>query len=318
MRNSLPALSRQYVKLCDLRDFADPGLRSMLREIVGPGQPEESEVQRKFWEYALLGSYLDEVGAITPEAQVLAVAAGHEAPLYWLSNRVARMLATDIYGDGGFNVEGREADASMLTDPSAFAPYDYRPDHLEVAHMNALALDLPDESFDIVFSLSSIEHFGGAPGAERGAAEMARVLKPGGHLVIVTECFVGSHVLDSPRVQNAIRILTRGRVCTTATAEQRVLEVFTPEEIQKHVVEPTGLPLVQPLDLTVSDETFDNLIRWVGDGELTPKTGKDYPHILLKGHGSPWTSAFLAFQKPAVQDAPLPATPPRTARSGPG
>ncbi|MCW3038525.1 MAG: class SAM-dependent methyltransferase [Solirubrobacterales bacterium] len=300
MRNPAPALSRQYVKLCDLQDFADPGLRAMLRQIVGPGYAPETEVRRKFWEYALLGSYLEEVGAITPEAQVLAVAAGHEEPLYWLSNRVARVLATDIYGDGGFNVEGREADASMLTDPGAFAPYDYRPDHLEVAHMNALALDLPDESFDVVFSLSSIEHFGGAPGAEQGAAEMARVLKPGGHLVIVTECFVGSSILDDARVQNAIRILTRGRRCTTATARQRVLEVFTPEEIQKHVVAPTGLSLVQPLDLTVSEKTFDNLIHWVGAGELTPKTGNDYPHILLQGHGSPWTSAFLAFQKPAA------------------
>ena len=291
------ALSRQFVKLCDLPDFEDPKLRAKLREIIAPGAMPHEELRRKYWEYAMLGLYLAEVGALREDAEALAVAAGHEEPLYWLANRMRRVLATDIYGEGEFSY--REAAASMLTDPQAFAPYPYREDHLEVRSMNALALDLPDESFDVVFSLSSIEHFGEPAAIATAAREMARVLRPGGHLVIVTECLVGRHPLDPPLVQYAIRLVTLGRRCRAATPRQRVIDAFTARELERDVIGPTGLRLVQPLDETVSPQTFENLIHWVGAGELHPRTGDPYPHILLKAHGSPWTSAFLAFHKPA-------------------
>jgi SAM-dependent methyltransferase len=289
------ALSRHFVKLCDRRDFDDPALRAKLREIAPGHQPDE-EVRRKFWEYAMLGLYLEEVGALHEEADALAVAAGHEEPLFWMANRIRRMVATDIYGEGGF--AAREADASMLEDPAAFAPYPYREDRLEVRSMNALDLDFADASFDIVFSLSSIEHFGGPADVQRAAHEMARVLRPGGHLVIVTECLVGRHVLDRPLVQFGIRLATLGRKATAARPNKRIIDAFTPAEIERNIVRPTGLDLVQPLRTDISPESWENLTRWVGAGELYPRTGRPYPHILLQAHGSPWTSAFLAFCKP--------------------
>ena len=49
----------------------------------------------------------------------------------------------------------------MLTDPASHAPFPYREDRLEVVYADARELPFPDESFDVVFSLSSIEHFGG-------------------------------------------------------------------------------------------------------------------------------------------------------------
>ena len=290
------ALSRQYCKLCDLRDFDDPQLRAKIREIVAAGGPPDEERRRKYWEYAMLALYLEEVGAIREDAEALSVAAGHEEPLYWMANRIRRVLATDIYGDGGFS--DREAEATMLTDPASFAPYGYREDHLEVRSMNALALDLPDASFDIVFSLSSIEHFGSPAQIATAAREMARVLRPAGQLVIVTECFVGSHPLDSPLVQSAIRVATLGRRCSTATPRKRITDVLTAKEIKRDIVAASGLELAQPLDEAVSPETYDNLITWSGDNDLTFRSGKPFPHILLKGHGSPWTSAFLALRKP--------------------
>jgi SAM-dependent methyltransferase len=290
-----PALSRQYVKLCDLPDFEDQQLRAMLREIA-PGHSTQEELRRKFWEYAMLGLYLQETGALNEQAEALAVAAGHEEPLFWMANRIARMVATDIYGQGSFAY--READGSMLSDPSAFAPYPYREDHLEVREMNALDLQFPDESFDIVFSLSSIEHFGGAREVKHAAHEMSRVLRPGGQLVIVTECFIARNPLDWIPVQLAIRAATFGRRCGATRPGKRLIDVFTPAEILRLIVEPTGLELVQPLNTHISPETFENLTRWVGAGELQPRSGQPWPHILLKGHGAPWTSAFLALRKP--------------------
>lgn len=290
-------LSRQYNKLCDRRDFDDPAIRARLRDMVAPGYTPEEELRRKFWEYAMLGLYLEEVGALREDTQVLSVAAGHEEPLYWLTNHVGRVVATDIYGQGGFSVEGREADATMLDNPDRWAPYEYRRDRLEVRSMNALDLDFPDDGFDVVFSLSSIEHFGSTTNIRRGASEMARVLKPGGHLIIVTEFLLEFSVLDSPWLQTAIRLVTGGRRCAGATPRHRIVEAFRPRELQRDVVRPTGLPLVQPLDTTLSPETFENVTAMIGD-ELTPSTGRPYPHIVLKGHGSPWTSAFLALHRP--------------------
>lgn len=295
--SSSATLSRQYVKLCDLRDFDDPDLRARLREIAGGEYTPEEELRRKFWEYAMLGLYLEEAGALREDAEALAVGAGHEEALFWMANRVERMVASDIYGEGSF--AGREADVSMLTDPDAFAPYPYRREHLEVVHMDALALDYPDASFDIVFTLSSIEHFGGPEEVKQAAREMSRVLRPGGHLVIVTECFVARNPLDWPLVQFAIRLATLGRRCATAKPRTRIIDTFTPGEIERYIVRPTGLELVQPFDTTVSPATFENVIHWVGAGELHPASGKPWPHILLKAHGAPWTSAFLALRKPA-------------------
>jgi SAM-dependent methyltransferase len=292
-------LSRQYNKLCDLPDFDDPALRAKLREIVAPGHAPEAEVRRKFWEYGMLGLYLEEVGALREDASALAVAAGHEEPLYWLANRIGRVVATDIYGEGGFAVEGREADRSMLTEPESFAPYPYRQERLEVRSMNALDLQFEDASFDIVFSLSSIEHFGESQDIRRAAAEMARVLRPGGHLVIVTEMLVRFHPLDLRPVQVAIRMLTGGRRCSNATLHKRVIDGFRPYDLRRDVIRPTGLEPVQPMDMALSPSTFEHVTHWIGDvSELRPATGRPYPHILLKANTAPWTSAFLAFHKP--------------------
>ena len=141
--------------------------------------------------------------------EALSVAAGHEEVLFWLANRVGRVIATDIYGQGPF--APHEADATMLENPSVFAPYPYREERLEVLEMNALDLGVPDESFDVVFSLNSIEHFGGRREIGQASREMARVLRPGGYAFIVTECFVGRHPYNSRLLQTAVRLATRQR-----------------------------------------------------------------------------------------------------------
>jgi len=287
-------LSRQYVKLCEREDFDDPQLLAALREVIAEIPPER-QLHRKYWEYAMVVLYLREVGALGDATSILGVAAGHEEVLYWLTNHAGHVVATDIYGEGGF--AGREARADMLADPDAFAPYPYRRERLEVRHADARALDFPNASFDVVYSLSSIEHFGGPRDIAAAAREMARVLRSGGHLLLATECFLGRHIADTAILQYAARLLSGGRVCPTATPGHRVTEVFTPAELQRRVIAPTGLDLVQPLSLGVSRRTFENVITFGADGSLTPATGEDYPHIVLRSRGAPWTSAFLALRK---------------------
>ncbi len=306
-RQGRAPLSRQYVKFCDLADFDDPVLRAKIRDIV-PGHEPHAELRKKYWEYATLALFLEDVGRLNEETRVLSVGAGHEEVLYWLANYVGQVVATDIYGEGDF--AGGEADASMLTDPEAFAPYPYREDRLQVHTMDARTLEFPDESFDVVFSLSSIEHFGSAPDIERSAREIGRVLRPGGHAFVVTECFLERHPMNSRLLQTAIRVATLGRRCTKATPRRRTIDVFTPKELQKHIVGPSGLKLVQPLDRSISEETWENVTRWTREGGLEPSTGDAHPYIILrpegaafflKAKGPAFTSVALALRKPSAR-----------------
>jgi hypothetical protein len=90
-------LRRQYVKLCDLRDFDDRAVQERIDDIV-PGLEARERLHRKNWEYALLTLFLEDAGLLGEETRILSVGAGHEAVLFWLSNRVAKVVATDIYG----------------------------------------------------------------------------------------------------------------------------------------------------------------------------------------------------------------------------
>jgi SAM-dependent methyltransferase len=295
-------LRRQYVKFCDLIDFDDPEVRERIRAIV-PGHEPEEELRRKFWEYAMLALFLEDLGRLTNDTEALSVGAGHEEVLFWLANQVGRVVATDVYGDGTFV----ESDDAMLTNPERFAPYPYREDRLEVMRMDARSLEFPDDSFDIAFSLSSIEHFGSTDEVTRAAQEIARVLRPGGHAFIVTECFLSRHLTNSRMLQTAIRAATRGRVLEKASLRRRALDVFTPSELDTLIVRPSGLELMQPLDRRISPETWENVILWSGPGRYEAATGKPWPHIILRPaltagpltvNGAPFTSVALALAKP--------------------
>ena len=108
----------------------------------------------------------------------------------------------------------------------------------------------------------------------RASAEIGRVLRPGGHALIVTECLLGRHPMDWPLLNTAIRALTFGRRCPDATPRNRQADCFTPGELQRRIVAPSGLRLMQPLDLSVSPETFENVTRLHPDGKLEPATGR--------------------------------------------
>ncbi len=288
-------LVRRYVKLCDIRDFDDPEVRARIREIA-PGLPPEEELHRKYWEYAFLTLFLEDAGKLDERTEAPAVGAGHEAVLFWLANRLGRVVATDIYGEGSF--AGGEADATMLSDPDAFAPYPFPASDSRCHAHGCVAPRVPRRGFDAVFSLSSIEHFGGPKAVAQAAREIGRVLRPGGVAFLATECYVSRHPLHSRLLQTAIRLVTRGRLFRTATPARRTDEIFTPEELRLFIVRPSGLELVQPLDRSVSEKSRRNVIRWRGAGQMEPATGKPWPHVMLQASGAPWTSVALALHKP--------------------
>jgi hypothetical protein len=103
-------LRRHYVKLCDLHDFADPAVGARIHDIVPGLQPPE-HLDRKNWEYAMLTLFPEDLGLLREDARILSVGAGHETVLFCLANRVAEVVATDIYDEGSF--QAHEADVTM-------------------------------------------------------------------------------------------------------------------------------------------------------------------------------------------------------------
>ena len=291
-----PELSRQYVKLCDVADFDDPELLATIREII-PERDPRAHAERKAWELAMLALFLRDVGRLHDGTEALAIGAGDERIVFWLANRIGRVVATDIYGAGTF--AEREALASMLTDPRAHAPFPYREDRLEVRYMDGRELAFADASFDVVFSVSSIEHFGGPADIGRAAGELGRVLRPGGYAVILTECFVHRHPLSAAPVDFALRVASLGRLRRRATPRRRAgVDVLTARELERWIVRPSGLQLLQPLDRSISAASYENVARLTPGRDPEPATGSFYPHVLLRFRGSVFTSVCLALQKP--------------------
>ena len=79
-----------------------------------------------------------------------------------------------------------------------------------------------------------------------------------------------------------------------------MIEGFTARELRSRIVRPSRLELMQPIDTTLSPESWRNLTVTHGDGRLDPATGDFYPHVLLKSGRSVFTSVCLPLRKAAA------------------
>ena len=177
------------VQLCELANPAkwdNPDWMAFLRELrILP--PDKKDMHRKGYELTQLLFGLHRLGRIREDAAILSVGAGHECVLYWLANHVGRVVATDLYDEPWSASRAREGDASVLRNAEAYAPFPYREHRLTFLPMDGRRLAFATGTFDVAYSLSSIEHFGGVDGACAAIDEMARVVKPGGLVVVATE-----------------------------------------------------------------------------------------------------------------------------------
>jgi SAM-dependent methyltransferase len=261
-----PALGRlpRDVQLCELANPAkwdNPEWHAVLRSL-GSVPTDQGSMHRKSYEFTQLLFGLARLEALGEHARVLSVGAGHECPLYWLANRVGRVYATDLYDKAWQSAFGREGDAAVLADASAFAPFEYRRDRLLFLRMDGSRLAFRDGAFDVVYSLSSIEHFGGLEGARRSVGDMARVLRPGGILALATEWCV------------------RGRAGG---------EVFSPEEVRR-IIDHPSLGLVEPID----DRVWD---RYEAEPVDLRVNRFQTPHMLLKDGDAIFTSVMMFLRK---------------------
>ena len=277
-----------YNKLCELADFGRPELVSYLREIYPTearrGQnPLAGREDRKYWEVAMAARTLSDFGAADESSEVLGVGAGTERTIFWLTTRARRVFATDLYLDPG-DWE-RTAKGSMLASPGEHTSNPWNPRRLVVQHMDALDLLYEDESFDGIFSSSSIEHFGELEDVERAADEMFRVLKPGGILSLSTEFRVKG---PRPGLPNVL--------------------MFDEGELAKFIVGDRTWQLVSELDLRLSPKTRDSAQSFslAAADVVAGRSGwSHYPHLVLYEGEYIWTSVHLALRKADYARSPV-------------
>jgi SAM-dependent methyltransferase len=229
---------------------------------------QQPEVYRKGWEWTQTIYGLEQLDMVRPEHTAIGVGAGRECVIYWLADRLARVVATDLYGNEKWSAAGGvEADAAVMENPQAFCPRSVRLDSLEFRVMDGTDLSpFHDNTFDIAWSLSSIEHFGGHERAADAVREMARVVRPGGVVVIATEFLL----LD----------------------DQIHPEFFNRNEIDQYIVSASPhLELVEPINWSMPpvDYLIDSVVAW-------DKIDRTRRHVVINDGENQWTSILLFFR----------------------
>jgi SAM-dependent methyltransferase len=225
---------------------------------------------RKGWELtqALYGA--GRLGAIGRQAQALGVGVGREPVLFYLADRVRQVVGTDLYGIAGWSEPGHEADPRFLSETSRYCPRPYDASRLRLEIMDGTDLAFDDESFDFVWSLSSIEHFGGHEAARRSVREMGRVTRPGGIVCVATEYVITPGAADHP-------------------------EYFTRDTFEEYVLGAT--PLLSPVepmnyDLPPLEYLIDPIMV-----HLDRDVHRIRHHIILNDGTYQWTSALVFFRR---------------------
>ena len=234
-------------------------------------------IHRKDWEWALGIVAMRKFGKLNEKCTAIGVGAGREEVLFYLANCLSHVYATDLYDGKNWR---NFAPSDFPENPKKYAPFPYKEDALTVLRMDGTKLEFPSEIFDIAFSFSSIEHFGGGKnhsGALRSVREMERVLKPGGLAVITTEYIINDK--EHP-------------------------EFFNKRTIYSDLIDKLErLKLVEPLDLRITTKTLDTVMDAYDAINLwdTNKFDNDYkkmhPHILLRIRNILFTSVMLVFKK---------------------
>ena len=250
-------------KVCRLADAHDPGWARGYADLLFPA--DTGIFHRKIWEFNQTIYGLRKMRRLHPDAAALGIGCGHEELMYFLANRVGRVVGTDLY-EGAY-LGGESAD-DVLLHPDKYAPFRYRRDRLEVRKMDALALDFGDGTFDFTFSLSSLEHFGRRDMKLRSLREMHRVLKPGGVAVLTTEL-----------VLNKI---------------SRRKDYFRLDDLLG-LARAAGFGWDEPLDLAVETEYAERPLAMSIEMYRTP-------HVILRSFGTIYTSLALFLCKPESTD----------------
>jgi len=256
-------------KLCCMEDWENEEMKTMLGRMGYSGY-----VHRKDWEWSLGLIAMQRFNLLNSNSTVLGVGSGRERILFYLANDLVKhVYATDLYSMNGWD----EAPADFMKNPEKFTKQEYNHERLTVMNMDGRKLGFNSNLFDIVFSFSSIEHFGGErhSGALEAVREMGRVLKPNGIAVVATEFILN---------------------------DKDHAEFYNERTIFSHLVNKLdNLQLVEPLDLTITRKTMNTMLKFYPEAlkwhNMSNEYKRNHPHILIRIGNMVHTSIMLVLRK---------------------
>lgn len=278
-------------KVIDREDFDDPELLPFLLEVAqdeaikfGLSEPRIVP-DSKQWECAMMLRAFDREGVLRPGALFAGVGAGVEQTTFSLAARGCVVFPTDRYLES--TPWSDVAPPGMMLRPEQYSNVKFSRGNVLPVHTDARSLRLPSGFFDGVYSAGSIEHFGSSQAVSAAAEEIGRILKPGGVAAISTEFRI-----DGP---NGVDWFDDNCI------------LFTPEMINRWIVEPSGLELVGSIAPGPSKATNDGRVVLVEflrkSANVTSLADKQnaYPNLVIYHDGFLFCSVHLTLRKP---DAP--------------
>lgn len=225
-----PMLAWPLNKICDVNDWSAPAVTQALREIVSsktstyladrwtmPGP-------RHYWESAMLFRGLQSGQALRSDARLLGIGEATDLLVRYLTNHVEQVFVFDSHDE-----------ATPIT-PEHCAPPGADLTRLIIQPMNPGRLNFPDNYFDGVFICGLTWRPGDLSVLAQRVYEIGRVLKPGGVLSLT------------------LNFRLNGPPGKAGWDARRPLVAWP--EIQKYVIEASGLELAEPVALELSTRTL--------------------------------------------------------------
>ena len=285
-----------YGKLIDIEDFSSEELKPYFKRIAhieaaqfGITTPAVIP-DSKNWEIAMALYGFDNTIGDLRNKNIAGIGAGTELLTELLAERGAIIFPSDRYLE-------KTAWSDVVPQGYMISSQSYNqiPNvHRNIipVHADARALEMPSNFFDAVYSSGSIEHFGGLAAVEAAAAEISRILKPGGIASISTEF----------RLSGPVDKLWFDESCI----------LFTFDMLKEHIIKPSGLTLLELNEAEQSPATFDTRKDLAGFLTLAKQVNtiedkkNAYPNLILEHEGFLFCSVHILAQKPveAIHEAP--------------
>jgi SAM-dependent methyltransferase len=236
----------------------------------------------------------DDFGMIRPGAMICGVGAGAGPTTFALADRGCIVFPTDRYLE--VTPRSEVAPASMMVRPGQYTRRPYARGSVVPIHSDPRALGLPSNFFDAVYASSELGRLG-SPGALAAAMEeVGRILKPGGVATLTAE-----FLLEGPNGADGF--------------DDNVL-LMTPDMIQRYVVAPSGLELIDPPTFEISSRTYDSRAvlqdfnSTVGVHRTLEQKKNVYPNLVIFHDGFLFCPIHLTLRKPETAGATRPAAGP--------
>jgi SAM-dependent methyltransferase len=259
-------------KVANVHDFDDPDLKLVIEKyglfLNSTGELVLSQ-NRKSWEIAMAIYSFDRFKLLDGKSEFLGIGVAKEETISILSNHSKRVFATDIYLRQGTWKDWHSRNLLINAKPHMGANYNHK--RVVWQHVDGRELPYEDNSFDGIFSCSSIEHFGDEKQIRKAIEEVFRVLKPGGIAAISTEY----------------------KISGTGEGFHNV-QLFDKDRLQRVWIDGINWSAIDFLGEDLDDSEFVDFERSIRDKKYLMSA---QPHIKLDNSQYRWTSVHLTFQK---------------------